>query len=275
MNPTENLNQGGAKIKLCSVDFLNSTPLVWGLMHGPQRGTFDLTFAIPSRCADLLASGQAHIGNVPVIEYARQGLEMVRGVGVACHGSVRSILLISRVPLPEVNSLAADISSRTSVALAQIVLARKYGAFPIVQPARPDLDAMLASSDAALIIGDPALHIDPSTVPYRVFDLGQEWFDLTGLPMVFAVWAGKQQYITPEVESVLRASCHFGRENLEAIIATDAVQRGIDEGLAREYLTQHIVNELGPRDYQGLERYLDYARELGLTAPSPAIAGQV
>jgi predicted solute-binding protein len=192
---------------------------------------------------------------------SRQNLEMVPGVGVAARGAVRSILLVSKRPLAEIRTLAADSSSRTSVTLTRIVLSRRYGVEPVFQRYAPDLAAMLEQADAALIIGDPALRLDLSSLPYHVADLGQEWSDMTGLPMVFAVWAGDKRHITPAVVKALNDSCRYGRQHLEDIVKIDAAARGIPETLAREYLTRHIVNELGPREYEGLELYLRYARE--------------
>jgi chorismate dehydratase len=248
-------------LRLCSVDYLNSAPLIWGLLHGDQRSQFDLTFRVPSQCAEMVASGAVEIGNIPAIELSRQDLEMVPGVGVAARGAVRSILLISKRPLADIRTLAADTSSRTSVALTRIVLARRYGVEPKFEPCAPDLSTMLGRADAALIIGDPALHLDPASLPYHVADLGQEWTEMTGLPMVFAVWAGRRQHITPAVADALNASCRYGRAHLEDIVRIDGAARGIPEALARDYLTNHIVNELGPKEYQGLELYLRYARE--------------
>jgi predicted solute-binding protein len=192
---------------------------------------------------------------------SRQNLEMVPGVGVAARGAVRSILILSKRPLAEIRTLAADSSSRTSITLARIVLARRYGVEPLFQPYAPDLAAMLEQADAALIIGDPALRLDLSSLPYHVADLGQEWTEMTCLPMVFAVWAGHKRHITPAVVKALNDSCRYGREHLEDIVKIDAAARGIPETLAREYLTGNIVNELGPKEYEGLELYLRYARE--------------
>src|SRR5262249_31787398 len=157
-------------------------------------------------------------GNVPVIELSRQDLKIVTGVGVASRGPVRSILLISKRPLPEIRTLCADVSSRTSVQLARIVLARRYGVEPQFAPCAPDLAAMLSQADAALIIGAPALRIDPKSIPYHVRDLGEEWTAMTGLPMVFAVWAGRAEHITPEVIEALNESCRYGRAHLDDIV---------------------------------------------------------
>ena len=98
------------------------------------------------------------------------------------------------VPLAEIRTLAADSSSRTSVALTRIILSRRYGVEPRLHSCAPNLESMLESADAALIIGDPALRVDPGTTPYQVADLGREWTEMTGLPMVFAVWAGRKQH---------------------------------------------------------------------------------
>src|SRR5689334_24875505 len=100
------------------------------MLHGAQRGLFELDFRIPAGCADQIASGAADIGIVPSFELTRQDLEIIPGTGIACHGAVRSILLISARPAPEIRTLSVDASSRTSVQLARVVLARKYGAHP-------------------------------------------------------------------------------------------------------------------------------------------------
>src|SRR5579863_2832842 len=140
--------------RVCAVSYLNTAPLVWGMLHGRQRGAFDLEFRLPSECADRLADGRTEVGLVPVMEMARQGLEALPGVGIACRGAVRSILLISKAPFGRIRTLAADSGSRTSVELARIVLERRYGARPEVRKESPDWEAMLKDNDAALVIGD-------------------------------------------------------------------------------------------------------------------------
>jgi len=236
------------------------------MLHGPQRGLFDLEFRIPSECADRLASGQADLGIVPSFELTRQELDVVPGAGIACHGPVRSILLVSSKPAPEIRTLAADSSSRTSVQLARVVLARRYGATPYVAAHPPDLPSMLRAADAALLIGDSALHIDPAGLSGHVYDLGAEWVEMTGLPMVFAVWAGRMGAVTPQVEAAFRESCRYGRDRLEDIVVAEALARGFAPDLVRDYLTRNIVHELGPREYQGMRLFLEYAA--GLAAAS-------
>jgi predicted solute-binding protein len=257
-----------AKLRVCAVSFLNTTPLVWGMLHGPQRGLFDLEFRVPAGCAAQVASGAADIGIVPSIELIRQNLEIVPGAGIACRGAVRSILLIAKCPAEEVRTLAADSSSRTSVQLARVLLARKYGTAVDVVLHPPDLDAMLRIADAALVIGDPALRIDPARLPCRVYDLGAEWVEMTGLPMVFAVWAARRSVATAQVAEAFRGSWQYGRAHMDEIVAVESASRGFPPEFVRTYLTRHIVHELGPREYEGMNLFLEYAR--GETATCPA-----
>ena len=238
------------------------------MLHGPQRGLFDLDFRVPAECADQVASGAADIGIIPSFELTRQDLEVIPGTGIACRGPVRSILLISSGPAAEIRTLAVDSSSRTSVELARVILERRYGAEPRQVPHAPDLDAMLKIADAALIIGDPALRIELS-VPYYVYDLGAEWVEMTGLPMVFAVWAGRKGAISPEVAEAFRGSCRYGREHVEEIVGSESAARGFPPGLVRQYLTENIVHEFGPREYEGMELFLAYARKSSRTQRVP------
>ncbi len=242
------------------------------MLHGPQRGLFDLEFATPAECADRLAVGQCDIGIVPAVELLRLKLTVIRGAGIACRGAVRSILLVLKQPLAEIRRLSADSASRTSVALARLILSHRYGVDPEPIPARADLDRMLEQADGALLIGDPALRLDVETLPYRVLDLGKEWFEWTGLPMVFAVWAGRPECVTPELETAFLDSCRFGRDRIEEIVRREAVPRGIPEERARAYLSRHIVNELHERDYEGLRRFLQLAGEFAMVEQSGRVS---
>jgi len=211
-------------------------------------------------CADRLAAGSAEIGLVPVIEAKRQGLDMVPGLGIACNGPVRSILLVSHVPAPEIRTIAVDCSSRTSVALTELVLRERFGVTPEMIPHGPQLEAMLESADAGLLIGDPALRFHPDELPYHVYDLGQEWKWMTGLPMVFAVWAAKSEVIDPEVVSILQASSRFGQQSMEQIIAEESPRRGFSQKLVRQYLTHYIHFDLTAEYERGMKRFLESAR---------------
>lgn len=249
------------RLKVCAVSYLNTVPLVWGMLHGPQKGLFDLLFRIPAECADMLESGEADVGILPCYELLRQDLEQVPGVGIACRGPVRSILLILKCPPEEVRTLAADTSSRTSVALARVLLKRRYGNAPQIIRLPPNLDAMMAAADAALVIGDPALRIDPAAVPYDVRDLGQEWLEMTGLPMVFAVWAGRRGRLDAEAIRAFQDSCSWGLARIEEIVCSESAPRGFTPELVRYYLTSNLICQLGPEEYRGLELFFRYAKE--------------
>jgi predicted solute-binding protein len=250
------------KPRVCAVSYLNTVPLVWGIEHGAQSGIFEMTYALPSECADQLASGEADIGIVPVIEMARQKLDYFRSTGIACRGAVRSILLVSKVPIREIKTLATDTGSRTSVMLSRVILAEKYGVRPTLISRRAELAPMLGEADAALLIGDPALHLDPATLPFETLDLGLEWTQMTGLPMVFAVWSGKREMMQPAYEQAFLDSCRGGLAHMDEIVRQQSLIRGVTEQLAREYLTRHIVYELNDRDHEGLNLYLKQAAAL-------------
>jgi chorismate dehydratase len=252
--------------RVCAVSYLNTVPLMWGLLRDPAlQDIFDLGFALPSICADQLAAGEADIGIVPAIEMARQKLGYFRGSGISSYGPVRSILLISKVPFREVRKLATDSGSRTSVMLSRIILAEKFGAQPSLISRPPDLASMLGIADAALLIGDAALQVDPATLPFETLDLGEEWTRLTGLPMVFAVWAGQPAKLKDSYGDALLASCRYGLGHMEEIVHEEAAKRGFPESLVREYLTRHIIFEFGEAHYAGLETYLKRAAELDRT----------
>ncbi len=241
------------------MSYLNTVPLVWGMMHGPQREQVDLSFSIPSACAEQVERGTVEIGLVPVAEIARQALDIVPGVGITCLGAVRSILLFSRVPWKKVRTLAADLSSRTSVQLARVILRERYGADPQITLKPPKLEAMLSSADAALIIGDPALRLPLEEMPFEWLDLGAEWFALTGLPMVFAAWAGKTGIDAEALSKITTGSYRFGEAHLDKIVEQEHTARGVTLELARQYLSRHIRFELGPNEQRGLEVFLELA----------------
>lgn len=158
--------------------------------------------------------------------------------------------------------MAVDSGSRTSVQLARIILAHRYGVFPEVVSMDPDLERMLDQTDAALVIGDTALSIDPAEVDVPCLDLGEEWVSLTGLPMVFATWAGRPEAVTPEVTELLHGSLHYGLGELDSIIKEEAERRGFAEEVVHRYLTRDISFYLGPEEEAGLRLYLEYAMEL-------------
>ncbi len=234
---------------------------MWGFLHGPEQGLFDFRFDLPAQCADALGSGEADIGLVPCAELDRLGMGFLPDLGIACEGPVRSILLVSKTPVDRIRTLAADSSSRTSVALARVLLSERYGCRPTITSHAPRLDEMLAECDAALIIGDPALRIDPSQLPWETLDLGEDWVAWSGLPMVFAVWAGRPEVLRPDVEAAFQASWKWGHQHIDEIVLR-ASERGFGANAALRYLTKHIVYELSDRHRAGLKLFRQKVRRL-------------
>lgn len=223
------------------------------------RPVVELTFSIPSVCADQVAAGVVDIGLVPVAEIARQQLEIVPGVGIAARGPVRSILLFSKVAWREVRTLAADASSRTSVQLAKVILRERFAATPSVFRYEPNLELMLQNADAALVIGDPALEIDPAAQPYASLDLAEEWVTLTGYPFVFAMWAGKPGIPVADLAEITTSSYRAGKAHLAEIAREEAARRRLPEDLALRYLQHHLWYEIGQQEQAGLDAFLSLA----------------
>ena len=244
------------------MSYLNTVPLV----HGLGSADCDLTFAVPSECARRVEAGQADLGIVPVAEMQRLGWDYVPGTGIAGFGAVRSILLVSKVDPRRIRTLVTDTGSRTSVQLARVILRNRYDVEPAVSPMAPNVDAMLAAADAGLLIGDAALRVDPSALPYHVLDLGEEWWKLTRMPMVFALWAGPAARIKElgraRLESMFRRSLESGLENLDDIVASESASRGFTPALVREYLTRHLRFHIGPEEERGLAAFLQHVTEL-------------
>jgi chorismate dehydratase len=158
------------------------------------------------------------------------------------------------------------------VMLSRIILAEKYGVEPQVISHPPDLAAMLGAADAALLIGDAALRVDPATLPFETLDLGEQWTNLTALPMVFAVWAGRKEAIVEPYGAALAASCRYGLAHIEDIIRQETTQRGFPEPLVREYLTRHIRFDFSDAHSTAIETYLKYAAALERTAVPGGVA---
>lgn len=258
----------GKPLRVAVVNFLNSVPLFWGLQHGPQQGLVQLDFMLPSECADALRCGRVQGAILPSIEYQRiEGLEIVPGLAVASPGPVRSVLLFSRVPPRDIRTLALDTSSRTSVCLVQILLQRRYNARPCLVPSPPNLSAMLRENDGALIIGDPALGtpLELEIPGLHIYDLADEWRELTGLPFVFAIWtfrgnAGARDLVVP-----FQQATGYAMEHLDEIAASETLRTGLPVPLIRSYLTENIDFSLGERSLQGLREFYRMAFDAGLT----------
>jgi chorismate dehydratase len=250
------------KIRIGAVTYLNSKPLVYELESlAPQA---DLILDYPSRLADQLAAGQLDVALIPVIEYFRaRDYRLVPNIAIASQGPVLSVTLFSRCAWTEIRRVALDEGSRTSAALAQVLLRKKYAIAPEICPLPLDQHAENVDADAVLLIGDRAMH---ACLPgFRfAFDLGQEWHDWTGLPFVYAAWAVRPGVELGSVLDAFHEAKRRGIDNAGAIAAREAPQLGLDAGFCRRYLANIIRFDLGPRELAGLHHYYMLASELGL-----------
>jgi chorismate dehydratase len=249
-------------VRIGAVEYLNTKPLICDLEQlAPQA---ELVLEVPSRLADDLAAGRLDVALIPVIEYFRAGrYTIVPNICIASCGPVLSVTLFSRVPVGEIRSLALDEGSRTSAALAQILLRQRHGVQPALHALPLDGCADEVATNAVLLIGDRAMRASLPGFPYS-YDLGQEWQDWTGLPFVYAVWAVRPGAELGDVAEALQEAKRRGKERVAQIAHAEAPRLGLDAGFCRRYLANLIYFDLGSRELAGLQQFYGRACELGL-----------
>ena len=249
-------------VRLGAVNYLNARPLVYGLER--RQDLFSVRFDAPSLCAQLLHQSSIDVGMIPTIEYHRGSVDydIVPGMAIISEGPVASVALFTKVPIERIRTVAADTSSRTSNGLLRVLCAERFGISPEFTQRPPDPDAMFASYDAALIIGDPALYLDPASKGVEKIDLGEQWTAMTGLPFVWAFWAGRPGVLSPSHVDALTGARDAGVSHSDAI-ADDYC--GPDRAaLGRAYLKENICYTLGGREVAGLNRYYELAEQHGV-----------
>jgi len=262
-------------MRISAISYLNTAPLMWDFEHGDAGKLFEICYTIPSQCAAELEEGTADIGIIPAAAYATiPNLAILPGVAIASKQTVRSILLISHKPLDQIRTVALDSSSLTSVALTRVLFERYWGGQRSFVSAPPQLDTMLASCDAALLIGDPALKVDRSR--YRIWDLAEEWINFTGKPFVFAFWAMRQEALessTIDLASIFQESRDHGLQprNLDRIARMWFAKLGITEHDVRKYLTENIHYYLDAPCLDGLQLFYRYASECRVLPQVPEL----
>lgn len=260
----------GAPLRAFGVDFLNARPL-WESLRDPELSDrLALSLAVPSELARAVAENEADVGLLPVAAAATIGdLRLLRNMAIGARGKVRSVAIVGARPIHELTSVALDLSSRTSVVLARLLLARRklsprlFGATPA--EAIPQIEG----TTGALIIGDPALEVE-TRYPYRL-DLAEDWFEWTGLPFVFAAWFARPDAVSRDQEDLFRVAKQKGLARTDAIAAEHAARTGLDAASLRSYLTETIRYDLGDEEMMGLERFWLEASRAGLlpkTTPS-------
>jgi chorismate dehydratase len=279
------------KLRISIVEFLNTAPLVWGFTDGPLQGKYDLSFAVPSQCAEDLRAGRADVGIIPAIEYQRiENVVALPGMAVAAKSEVRSILVISKMPVEQARTFALDTNSRSSVGLVRLLCRRQWKIAPEFIDSASDPDEMLARADAALIIGDPALRLrlqmdelegkvptgesccggSSDEYPVKnvqmlfIYDVAQQWQEMTGLPCVLAIWVAHRGAVTPEILADFQASREYGLAHISDIAEGAALKLNLHPRALERYLTQNIDYSLDEENLAGLKLYYEECARAGL-----------
>jgi chorismate dehydratase len=239
--------------RIASVSYLNARPLIWGLERSPD---IQLDLAVPSKLIDFLRDQTCDVALLPTIDYqSMNGFRIVPAGGIGCDGETLTVRIFAKCPIGQIRSLACDPDSHTSVALARIILAERYGVAPEL------VDLAAASSDAGqarLLIGDKVICEEPPGFPHQ-YDLGAEWKDLTSLPFVFAIWTARKEADLGELPERLEIARTQGMEHVDEIVTQFAKPRGWPADLARKYLTHHLRFAIGDRELQAIRRFHELA----------------
>ncbi|HEV2116753.1 MAG TPA: menaquinone biosynthesis protein [Terriglobales bacterium] len=257
------------RLRISAISYLNTAPLMWDFDHGDAGKDFDIFYSVPSSCAAALRDGTGDIGIIPAIAYNNiPALVIIPEVAIAARGPVRSILLVCKVPLEKVRTVATDNSSLTSVALTRVLFHKWWGGGREFHSLAPDLTAMLRECDAALIIGDPALKVDRSRC--QVLDLAEEWRRLSGKSFVFAFWAVREAALAEmepglDLAAIFQASRDHGLqpEALEQIGREWSARLHISQAEVKSYLTNSIYYQLDQDCQEGMDLFFRYAAECG------------
>lgn len=250
-------------LRIGAVGYLNARPLTWALDRAPER--WHVRYDLPSVCARLLQDGEVDLGLVPSIEYLQStDYRFVPGVGVTSRGAIASVALYAKRPLDQIRHIALDTSSRTSVALIQVLCRHHFRIHPRFVPHGPDLAIMTRDFDAGLLIGDPAFEADHVGLGVQKIDLGDEWTKMTGLPFVYAAWTGRPGAASAADVRALQEAQAEGVGAVDLIAAEYG--RGESARIARAavYLRDNVKYGLGAEEAAGLQLFLDHAADLGL-----------
>ena len=265
------------RLRISAISYLNTAPLMWDFEHGEAGRNFDISYTLPSSCARALAEGSADLGIIPAAAYAQiPGLQILPDVAIASRRAVRSILLVSQIPVELVRTVALDTSSMTSVALTKVLFEKWLGGGREFVSMEPNIEKMLEECDAGLLIGDPALQVDRRK--YHTLDLAEEWIRYTGKPFVFAFWAVREQALKEadpglDMGVIFRESRDHGLlpESLTKIEKEWAPRLGLTESEVRAYLTENIHYQLDAGCLEGLRLFYRYAAELGAIPVAPEL----
>lgn len=262
------------------IQFLNCVPIYWGLMRSGALLDFELTKDDPDALNDALVRGDLDIGPISLVEYLRNAddLLLLPDLAVGSDGPVLSVNIVHREPLETLDGkkVALGSTSRTGVMLARMLLHERYDARPEFVRMAPDLDAMLAETDAAVLIGDVALRAmyEAPSKGLTVTDLGAAWREWSGLPMVFAVWAARRDFavthpgMVKDVHEAFLRSRELCLEELDTVAESAARWEPFSAETLAGYF-RVLDFSLGQRQVAGLREFAARAHKLGTVPALP------
>ena len=250
-------------LRIGSVSYLNAKPLIYGLENAAD---LDLRLDIPSRLLAGLREKRFDIALLPVIDFQRlENLCIVPSGGIGCDGPTLTVRIFSKKPIGQIQSIACDTDSHTSVALARVILSGHYG----ISPAFTDLvHGGGEVTDAKLLIGDKVVCEEPQGFGHQL-DLGHAWKKMTGLPFVFAIWTARKGVDLGDLPQRLEQTRIDGLEHVNELIPRYAIPRGWPAGMALQYLTIYLKFEIGERQLRAIRLFHELAAKCGVI-PSPA-----
>ena len=249
-----------------AVSYLNTKPLIYGL----QKRLADsgkVSLELPSRLASQLSEEKIDVGLIPVFEYFKNSrYRIVSNAAIACRGPVWSVRLFFKCDPSRVRTIAMDVGSRTSAALTKVLFHARFGFVPESVPLELATNPVEAAVDAVLVIGDRAMHPEDLKKDFRGdWDLGQAWFEETGLPFVFAMWVARnEQFAEPKLIKVLEESRQDGLRNLDEITWDASKKYGLSQEQCADYLTNYIRFQLGPEELDGMAEFRLRCQRLNL-----------
>ncbi|WP_370100162.1 menaquinone biosynthetic enzyme MqnA/MqnD family protein [Streptacidiphilus sp. MAP12-20] len=265
------------------IQFLNCLPLYWGLARTGSLIDLDLTKDNPDALNDALVDGRLDIGPISCVEYLRHAdqLTVLPDIAVGSDGPVMSCVIISELPLDELDGrrVALGSTSRTSVRLAQLLLAERFGVTPDYYTCPPDLGAMMQEADAAVLIGDAALRASLHEAPrlgLHVYDLGAMWKEWTGLPFVFAVFAARRDFLAREPETVAEVHRAFlesrdlSMQEIDKVCEQTARWESFDASTLHRYYAEALDFSFGERQLEGMR---EFASRIGLATDEIRLFG--
>jgi len=249
-------------VKLGMISYLNTAPFRYGFsgLEGVE-----LVEALPANLLHLVEDGEVEAAIMPAFDaLSHPELAVIPGTCIASLGAAWSVKLFTRIALRFATTVALDTSSHSSAALVRLVL-EEHGAHPMFVNMPPDLDAMLARADAALLIGDPCLQARPAADIMQV-DLGEEWHRLTGLPFVFGLWAARPGADIAPLAPVISEALDRGLQHLDRVVEAEAGRAGLPPEGIMSYLRDYMRYHLDESCLAGLEQFRQRLVAAGLLA---------